>query len=253
MPNWCANKLELIGPKELVFQFAKRWNEEINNGSGLGFYVWDPIPEELREIQHGALFRDGKEYTAWRETKNEDGETVSVPLSEEEIEELEDEHGCATSYEWQVSNWGVKWGDQDHTEIYANDSGNLMEEDGYVHVEKNDDDDDYRAIMWFKTPWGPPGQAIENLTDTVKYANFTYYNLYSGIYHTEEGYACYELLYDNSEGECICSDREIIAETWDGEDEDALPEWVDAEYADEDTLVGEVAEFIEKHGLSDAC
>ena len=36
MPNWCANKLELIGPKELVFQFAKRWNDEIENGSGVG-------------------------------------------------------------------------------------------------------------------------------------------------------------------------------------------------------------------------
>lgn len=253
MPNWCANKLELIGPKELVFQFAKRWNEEIDNGSGVGFYVWDPVPEVLRDIQHGSIFLDGKEYKAWREKEDEDGETVRVPLSEEEIEEIEDEHGCTTSYEWEVANWGVKWGDRDHYEIYVTDSGNLMEEDGYVRVEKYGDDDEYRAVMWFNTPWGPPGDAIETLTDTVEYQNFTHYNLYSGIYHTEEGYACYELLYDNSEGDCICSDREIFAETWDGEDEDALPDWVDVEYAGEDTLVGEVAEFIHKHGLNDAC
>ena len=79
MPNWCMNRLEIIGTKIVM-------EEIISTGLSLDEIV--PTPEELTAME----------------------KTFPVPNDELKLRKsLEARFGCSTAYDWHVAKWGTKW------------------------------------------------------------------------------------------------------------------------------------------------
>ncbi len=80
MPNWCSNKLTITGPKEDVQAFKER---------ARGRPPWWKPEEEPEVLNFHSL----------------------VPIPEEVLKGDYDPAG----YNWEMENWGCKWGAQDST------------------------------------------------------------------------------------------------------------------------------------------
>lgn len=107
MPNWCTNKLTIIGPGVNVQAFKAKavghspWEETGENPDVLNFHSLVPVPEEILKAGYDSA-----------------------------------------GYDWQMENWGCKWG--------ASGPGILVEREGHVEYE-------------FYTAWSPPIKFLENV------------------------------------------------------------------------------------------
>ena len=70
MPNWCTNKLTIIGPKADVQAFTTKavgkspWDEPEDNPNALNFHSLIPVPEEILAADYGDA-RYNWENTHW--------------------------------------------------------------------------------------------------------------------------------------------------------------------------------------------
>lgn len=129
MPNWCSNAL-VIDDKELFAQIVSYANEfgEIENLFGR----FRPMPAEFRGIKLGLTEIDGKNYSKWREV---DGE--AVPVTDEELEELQKKFGARDWLGWAASNWGTKWDVEARVDPVLGD-----------------------RVIQFESAWGPPTEFV---------------------------------------------------------------------------------------------
>ncbi len=68
------------------------------------------MPKELQDIHTGGNTIDGVHCKHWREVVDSHGNTSSVAISEEEMEDYESRFGARDWYEWAGSNWGTMGG-----------------------------------------------------------------------------------------------------------------------------------------------
>ena len=146
MPNWCTNKLYVAGPKEDLDRFFEGIQEsEDGELSIMKSYL--PMPEEL----HG--------------TKSPGDEP--------------------NWYDWQLENWGCKWGDCD--------------------LSFEDQSEDY-LIIEYDTPWGPCNQGILGVAKLFP-------TLFFEVEYYEEGM--------NFRGRFVCEEGMVVEdESWEMTDDD---------------------------------
>jgi hypothetical protein len=107
MPNWCANKLAVYGPEEDVKQFK---------GKAVGYSPWEESEQKESVLNFHSL----------------------LPTPKEVIDAGYEKVG----YDWEVQNWGCKWGAC---------SAELVEEwEGHLTYS-------------FDTAWSPPIELLKNL------------------------------------------------------------------------------------------
>ncbi len=156
MPNWCSNTLNVIGPQEAVKAFVNAargpgatYNEfhgepweafddtrkkivasnipEPGNVQDLSFHALYPVPDDVRRFG----------YDSGQAAKIKTLMGYSEPLM--------------AGYEWEGSNWGVKWGASDV---------NLTTERAIEAYGGNS-----LATYEFETPWGPPDALFEKVSE----------------------------------------------------------------------------------------
>jgi hypothetical protein len=150
MPNWCENQLTVLGSVFELDQFIKEVAEETEEGkTALSFGKIVPMPEELKDMHIGGMTIDGKQVTAWREVKGENGKMQFIPVDEDAMRK---KHGYCNWYQWSLANWGTKWGVFDVREPEMLSST--------------------RAVYRFDTAWSPPVPLVE--AAARKYPSLTF-------------------------------------------------------------------------------
>jgi hypothetical protein len=123
MANHCTNKLTIRGETKILIEFKKRaWK---NDNEPLSFETTVPEPTGITNLN--LILKKGKDY--W--------------------------------YNWQLENWGCKWGPYtDSTYV------------GDIETHKNGKG---KLVYTFETPWSPPTAWIVNtsrLFPTLKFENY---------------------------------------------------------------------------------
>jgi hypothetical protein len=143
MPNWCDQDLYITGPKKERDRFieAARVRDEddtidVEYGILTGLF---PSPKELISIHSGFNTVDGVEVNEWREI---DGKII--PLTAEEQLDLMKKYGALNWYDWQIQNWGTKWGDCE----------TVLTEHG-----------DRRTTFSFETAWSPMTAGLMKISE----------------------------------------------------------------------------------------
>lgn len=172
MPNWCSNKTEISGPEDQVERLLQ--NATVTDDHGVqevSFAALIPMPEILigttSPTPTGEF--DSTRYDEW----------VNDPENEhwtaEKVEEVRIKHyeaitkaeealaatGYSNWWDWQLDNWGVKWGD----------SGSVVDaldppRDGHVAV-----------TVAYDTPWGPFADDFWNKISRM-YPDIEFTNVY---------------------------------------------------------------------------
>ena len=156
MPNWCSNRLNIIGDKEEVNKFAFAVSERTDDGLKYSIlHKLVPTPEGL--LDHPSGYYTEVPNPAW-ETLLEEGK-----ISQERYDELvrDNEAGYARDqanlakygykdwYDWNYANWGTKWADED----------THLESAGYLAGKEKH----YTLSLEFETPWCAPIAGISKV------------------------------------------------------------------------------------------
>ncbi|MAG24038.1 hypothetical protein CMI47_00515 [Candidatus Pacearchaeota archaeon] len=156
MPNWCDDTLRVAGPEDEVQRFKRKANGPIqtyNDFFGGDWVVHDDIrikaqvkllPDvgEISKLSFHALVPVPEDYRRFPYDSNR----------AREVGELVGEERKCGGYEWESANWGVKWG--------ASDVDLLDEESEYLCYK-------------FMTPWGPPVELLNNVSQEFPKLEFT--------------------------------------------------------------------------------
>jgi hypothetical protein len=155
MPNWCENKMIVIGSLETISKLYKDLNDlELKENDGF-FEKHIPTPAEL--LNKEASFSDDKG---------------------EEAQKMKEKYGAADWYWWRVNNWGTKW---DIHEVHGISMNAIIE-------------DKYALLCDFETAWAPPEEALTKLSEIFKntyfYIQFNEPGMgFEGFYSCMNGYA----------------------------------------------------------------
>ena len=205
MPNWCEGSITTDSA-----EIAGRIREIAEDGGRgvMGRFI--PMPEPLRSIITGGRTIGGEYVSAWRGEGDD-----AVAVSAEEKAALREEHGADNWYDWNLHNYGCKWdfdlsGEPDYT-------------DGGVRIS-------------YQTPWGPPTEFVEALSQQYPEYPITVAYAECGV-----GYM----------GRVTYLDGSLVDE-WQYEGDlfrEGVPddEWDDLDVMDR--VKPEVADFIQQHGL----
>lgn len=133
MANYCFNKLTIRGDASKLNEFRDRVK---NKEECLDFKATVPIPPELENTQAPS----------------------NLPKAAQL--DLIMKYGHADWYDWQLANWGCKWGPYtDSTDVYQQEYKNGKG----------------KLIYTYDTPWAPPTQWIINtskLFPELKFENY---------------------------------------------------------------------------------
>ena len=153
MPNWTDNRIIIRGKHENLEKLLDKMKydpekaEQLAEVSSYRLCNAKPTPDALSELKHGNKEINGKQYQVWIDIKdNKTNEYVSKPVPDETKQYLIDKYQTISWYDWQVMNWGTKWGDID-TEFL-----NIME-----YQEASED----YLVFQFRTPWGQPYRLLD--------------------------------------------------------------------------------------------
>ncbi len=182
MPNWCDNTLQIThnNPDKLkpLKALIKTWNCPVSNNKLMGlFTTLRPMPKVLRDIYCGNIAIDGIRHNIWREEKDNNGDTIPIPVSDEEQKLLLTRHGATNWYAWANKYWGSKWD--------ADICGFNVEDDTY----------------WFSflSAWSPPIELYEYLHAQGFLFEATYCEGgigFIGQFDSKQGDTCYDM-YDD--------------------------------------------------------
>jgi len=155
MPNWCTNTLSIVGPEDKLHEFKERANDygpTYNNPRPLvigkkkekkllSFHAFVPVPNELQKMTYGAEYekRSGKNKVAIEETlvDVDDWDRTDQDWGENQI---------SSGYDWEVANWGCKWGASQVQIMYDGTNGEPL-------------------VYAFETPWGPPEAFLDRVAE----------------------------------------------------------------------------------------
>lgn len=142
MPNWCLNRLTVIGPSDKVVAFIAKAHGEYQHYAPSKYDLMDEDRKKL------AL---GENYKSPEQTRKEELRQFSfhqlIPIPDEIMAKEYDPYG----YQTEKALWGVKWG--------ASESELISYKDG-------------KALYEFNTPWGPPIVFLETLSS--EWADLTF-------------------------------------------------------------------------------
>lgn len=155
MPNWCSNKTTITGRTDEITRMMRDATvTDDHGGQEVRLAALMPMPE----ILHGTTSPtpegefDSSKYDEWvNDPENEywDAEKVDeVRIKHEKAVALaaraKAETGYSNWWDWQLDNWGIKWGDG---------------EDILEQVDEG-------VLLTYETPWGPfSDEFFENLTN----------------------------------------------------------------------------------------
>lgn len=149
MPNWCDCDLYVSGPADELSRFLeaiKTKDGEEGEYAILSNLV--PTPTILRNVASPPVFIDTRE-----EAKEKNKEYMDTPLgrdhtvrymTKDQAEKLNRRYGAIDWYNWNISNWGSKWGDCETTLMAATNEG---------------------LSINFQSPWGPPSTGLLRVSE----------------------------------------------------------------------------------------
>ena len=128
MPNWCENKMMVIGSLENLSKIYQDLNDLSLKDSKGFLEKYLPTPAEL--LNRDALFGEA-----------------------EDSDEMKKKYGSADWYWWRVDNWGTKW---DLHDVYG------------INLNGNLEDGKYQLCCNFETAWAPPEEGIRKISEVFK-------------------------------------------------------------------------------------
>jgi hypothetical protein len=130
MPNWCENKMIVIGSLDNLSKLYQDLNNlSLKDSEGfLEKYI--PTPAELMNKE--ASFFD---------------------QNQEDAQKMKEKYGAADWYWWRVNNWGTKW---DLGDVYG------------INLNGGLEDNKYTLCCHFESAWAPPEEGIRKLSEIFK-------------------------------------------------------------------------------------
>jgi Ferredoxin-like domain in Api92-like protein len=125
MPNWCSNRLVVSGDEDQLETFLTRLGGEDVVSGKVPLQLLETFVP-MPEILKGTVSGSGEE---------------TEPRNQLALQET----GFLNWWEWQQKNWGVKWGDS--SAHFTADP-----QDGPIEIA-------------FDTPWGPPCEGIQRISE----------------------------------------------------------------------------------------
>ena len=185
MPNWCENRLKVLGPASDVARLrekARAVEEQVDDEgrlrqlvSVLSLQELYPCPAPLLDTAAGPDSRAVEVvFGSW--TRHVPVGNTTINTRQELIDFIEennkgftayahrckkniDEHGHPTWYTWKISHWGTKWDLCNPQEI--GHSTETSKELSYIHEGKEAQAD---VEYSFETAWAPPSSAFEKIS-----------------------------------------------------------------------------------------
>lgn len=149
MPNWCSNTLTIEGKSEQLQKLVTSITITENGSQSIRLTGLIPMPEVLVDTQAPKVTEDfdpdgrmiewlnDPDNNYWTHEKYEQARSEHSEIYEKQQRAFA-ETGYHNWWDWQLANWGVKWGDCDtYLEL-----GEV--EAGVKHVD-----------IRYDTPWGP--------------------------------------------------------------------------------------------------
>lgn len=145
MPNWCNNTLIITGPEDKIQEFKERANaygpdyaepewknslpKQTKEKNLLSFHAFVPVPRDIQARTYGGE-HESRSVDSWNDQTDEHWlENEKLPCG----------------YEWEIENWGCKWG-ACNVRLYNRELGEPLE---YA----------------FETPWGPPEEFLDKVSE----------------------------------------------------------------------------------------
>lgn len=151
MPNWCENKLAVVGPTEEVSAFGNKFG--VNNLSP-GQWVNNLTPGQSRGLDSLPFLE------------------VFIPTPIVEDESSEDEPKILPDwYEWRIENWGTKW----------DCSGLSLERRFFASNVPVNNDVTQVLELSFDTAWAPPEAGIAKISEMYPNLQFFLYFIEFGM------------------------------------------------------------------------
>jgi len=124
MPNWCSNKIKIIGKPEKIVKFLNQIKEKCEDGSekALSFYKIMPEPQTKEECPEQYIIET-----------SEDKEKAGIQEAEG--------RPWFNWYEWHNNEWGCKW---DCIEVSEVPSAEDIVKNQMTEIN-----------IYYETPWGP--------------------------------------------------------------------------------------------------
>jgi hypothetical protein len=163
MPNWCSTSLVVRGPEDEIKSFYEGC-VTVNDEGETQYNILQghlPCPKELSETTSTSALKEIPEN--WKKMVT-DGEWTQEQYDQRVAENNEllkkqeankAKFGASDWYDWQVNNWGVKWGD--------------CETDFHTKPQPTGHKDLWFTTASFQTPWGTASPAFRELSK--KYPN----------------------------------------------------------------------------------
>ncbi len=139
MPNWCDNRLYIVGDTETIKTFIEKVTvpEDEREKRGQEYDILGnlyPTPLDLVNTVSGFFGKDDTEKQAELEAKQANNRA---------------KYGATDWYDWNCRNWGTKWGDSDTFMAYDEPT---ISPDGQAHIE-----------FAFQTAWSPALEGIAHI------------------------------------------------------------------------------------------
>lgn len=140
MPNWQSNCWELVGERPEAVAAVRKVLEDED-----GLLTFDhlaPMPKVLERTvsprDTPTMFEGSHEAGDYRERSPTSLERFEIWVT-----------GARDWWEWQIREWGVKWGPSSCGKVAVSDDG-------------------CEAVYYFFTPWGPPDGFLDKVRDFVE-------------------------------------------------------------------------------------
>ena len=180
MPTWCENDITIVGTKTNLTKLIKDAKQTTESSdSELNLNRLYPVPNFLEKIHSGANNINGQRYDYWLEVENETGDIVGVDrdlekskridigISEDTAVWIKKMFGGANWYDWQTTNWGVKWGAY---EVYSS-----------LNIEKIEGNSKYKLDAFTQCAWGIPDGLFQKICNDYKLIMIIQYQYEGGM------------------------------------------------------------------------
>lgn len=220
MPNWSSTNFTIRGSEEDVQAFRKGVQQIGDELSIIKSYL--PCPQPLYDATSMFAFDVIPEHWSksvtdgtWTQEDYDNRVAENAKRLVQQKENLE-KYGYKDWWDWEIDNWGVKWGDCD-TEIWD------------PAEQKNS----WVVAGWFQTPWGTATNAWKNISKLFPKCSFEFHSeeeagFFAGTEAIIDGVVVYENYYEpcNYSEEIDWDDDESIEKynDWKAEKENKINE-----------------------------
>jgi len=197
MPNWSSTNFTIRGSEEDVRSFRKGVQQIGDDLSIIKSYL--PCPQPLYDATSMSAFDVIPEHWSksvadgtWTQEDYDNRVAENARLLVQQKENLE-KYGYKDWWDWQIDNWGVKWGDCD-TEIFDP-----------IHTGH---EDVWCTQGYFQTPWGTATNAWKNISKQFPKCSFEFHSEEeAGFFTGTEVIVNGEVVYENYYEPCNYSEE----------------------------------------------